>query len=147
MDNKEIKNLMKLFDDSSIGELRIKREDFEIEFKKSSSAVVSSPVLVQETPVINQVSSAPTPVISNEVSGDFIKSPMVGTFYSAPSPDSAPFVKVGDTVSSGQGLCIVEAMKIMNEIECEFSCKIVDVLVKDGDPIEFDMPIFKVEKI
>jgi acetyl-CoA carboxylase biotin carboxyl carrier protein len=72
---------------------------------------------------------------------------MVGTFYRAPSPDSPPFVKEGDKVSKGQTLCIIEAMKIFNEIEAEFDCKILEILVEDGQPIEYDMPLFLVEKL
>lgn len=76
-----------------------------------------------------------------------IVSPMVGTYYSAPSPDSAPFVKVGDRVKKGQVIAILEAMKIMNELEAEFDCKIVSVLVSDGQAVEYDMPLFAVEKL
>ena len=72
---------------------------------------------------------------------------MVGTFYRSPSPDSPPFVNVGDTVRKGQTLCILEAMKIMNELEAEFDCKILDILVEDGQPVEYDMPLFLVEKV
>jgi acetyl-CoA carboxylase biotin carboxyl carrier protein len=72
---------------------------------------------------------------------------MVGTFYQAPSPDSPPYVKVGDTVNQGQTLAIIEAMKIMNELEAEFSCKILEILVKDGEVVEYDTPLFRVEKV
>jgi acetyl-CoA carboxylase biotin carboxyl carrier protein len=72
---------------------------------------------------------------------------MVGTFYKSPSPDAAPFVKVGDVVKKGQTLCILEAMKIMNEIDAEFDCKIVNILVDDSSPVEYNMPIFEVEKV
>ena len=80
-------------------------------------------------------------------SGDYIKSPMVGTFYMAPSPGAEPFLRKGDVIKKGQTLCILEAMKIMNEIESEFNCKIIDILVEDGQAIEYDMPLFLVEKI
>jgi acetyl-CoA carboxylase biotin carboxyl carrier protein len=79
--------------------------------------------------------------------GELITSPMVGTFYAAPSPDSPPFVQAGDTVRKGQTLCILEAMKIMNELEAEYDCKILEVLVQDGEPVEYDKPLFRVEKI
>ena len=81
------------------------------------------------------------------LSGELITSPMVGTFYAAPSPDSPPFVNVGDSVRKGQTLCILEAMKIMNELEAEYDCKILEVLVKDGEPVEYDTPLFRVEKL
>jgi acetyl-CoA carboxylase biotin carboxyl carrier protein len=80
-------------------------------------------------------------------SGEFITSPMVGTFYHAPSPDSPIFCKVGDVVRKGQTLCILEAMKIMNEIEAEFDCKIIEILAQDGRPVEYDMPMFRVERV
>jgi len=72
---------------------------------------------------------------------------MIGTFYASPSPEASNFVKVGDTVSKGQTLCILEAMKIMNEVEAEFDCKILKILVEDGNPVEYDMPLFVVEKL
>jgi len=72
---------------------------------------------------------------------------MVGTFYRAPSPDAAPFVNVGDTVRKGQTIAIIEAMKIMNELEAEFDCKILEILVENGQPVEYDMPLFRVEKL
>ena len=72
---------------------------------------------------------------------------MVGTFYQAPSPDSPPYVKVGDKVKAGQTVCIVEAMKIMNEIQAEFDCEILEVLVEDGQAVEFDTPLFKVKRV
>jgi acetyl-CoA carboxylase biotin carboxyl carrier protein len=79
--------------------------------------------------------------------GELITSPMVGTFYASPSPDSPPFVQPGDTVRKGQTLCILEAMKIMNELEAEYDCKILEVLVQDGEPVEYDKPLFRVEKL
>jgi acetyl-CoA carboxylase biotin carboxyl carrier protein len=72
---------------------------------------------------------------------------MVGTFYQAPSPDSPPYVRAGDKVKKGDTLCIIEAMKIMNELEAEFDCEIIDILVEDGQPVEFDTPLFKVKKL
>ena len=72
---------------------------------------------------------------------------MVGTFYQAPSPGAAPFVKIGDSIKKGSTVAIIEAMKIMNEIEAEFDCKIIEVLVSDGEPVEFDQPLFRVEKL
>jgi acetyl-CoA carboxylase biotin carboxyl carrier protein len=72
---------------------------------------------------------------------------MVGTFYASPSPDSPPFVQAGAPVRKGQPLCILEAMKIMNELEAEYDCKILEVLVQDGEPVEYDKPLFRVEKL
>ena len=155
MNLEEIKELMRVFGRSKLGELRVKDGEFEIEMKKGGGEVVVSqtPAVVQEviapqTPTVAPTQS--TPQVESEVEcidGEIITSPMVGTFYAAPSPDSPPFVKVGDTVKKGQTLCILEAMKIMNELEAEFDCKILDILVKDGEPVEYDTPLFRVEKI
>ncbi|HIH2114535.1 TPA: acetyl-CoA carboxylase biotin carboxyl carrier protein, partial [Campylobacter coli] len=94
---------------------------------------------------VNVVNEAqPSSAKSNKPS---INSPMVGTFYQAPSPGAAPFVKVGSSVKKGDTIAIIEAMKIMNEIEAEFDCRIVEILVADGQPVEFGMPLFTVEKL
>jgi len=153
MEFKEIKELIRIFDKSELNKLKIKNGEFEINmqtgFEGGSVVTTSAPTVqaVQAAPVatapVAEV-SAPTAVC---VSGDTVNSPMVGTFYASPSPEASAFVKIGDTVKKGQTLCILEAMKIMNEVEAEFDCKIIEMLVKDGEPVEFDMPIFTVEKI
>ena len=96
-------------------------------------------------PEVSQVSQADAEEKRDETLS--IKSPMVGTFYIAPSPGSEPFVKAGDVVRKGQTIAIIEAMKIMNEIEAEFDCRIVTMLAEDGEPVEFGMPLFGVEKV
>ena len=109
----------------------------------STTSVPAPAASVAVAPAVAPVeASAPAAIV-----GDTINSPMVGTYYASPSPEAPAFVKIGDTVKKGQTLCILEAMKIMNEVEAEFDCKIIDMLVKDGDPVEYDMPIFTVEKI
>jgi acetyl-CoA carboxylase biotin carboxyl carrier protein len=151
MNNKEIKDLMRAFDASSLSKLKVINDGVEISMQKGGDLV--APVSVApapiQTPVVPALSSSeiPSAESTKAVSGDTIKSVMVGTFYAAASPDSPPFVKVGDTVKKGQTLCILEAMKIMNEIEAEFDCKIVDILVSDGSLVEYDMPLFVVERI
>jgi len=154
MDFKEIKELIRVFDKSELNKLKVKDGEFEISMQtgfeggtvvtSSAPAVAAAPVAVasSETPTAPAVTTAPA-----ATSGITIDSPMVGTYYSSPSPEAPTFIKVGDTVKKGQTLCILEAMKIMNEVEAEFDCKIIETLVKDGDPVEFDMPIFTVEKI
>jgi acetyl-CoA carboxylase biotin carboxyl carrier protein len=144
MDTKQIKELMREFDNSGLAKLRINKEGFEIELEKSTG-LVPAPVMVAaaQAPVAS-VSVATAPV---EITGDAIVSPMVGTYYAAPSPDSPNFVKVGDSVKKGQVVAILEAMKIMNELEADFDCKILEVLVKNGQAVEYDMPLFIVEKI
>ena len=95
--------------------------------------------------------STPAPVVQESTSsvadGVFIESPMVGTFYRCPAPNSAPYVNVGDKIKKGQIIGIVEAMKIMNEIEADFDCKIVEIVASDAQPVEFGTPLIKVEKI
>lgn len=147
MDMKQIKSLLSDFDASGLSKLKITQEAFSIELEKNTDSVVAPMVVQSAAPVA--VSAAPVSV-SNEAPaliGDAILSPMVGTFYSAPSPDSAPFVKVGDRVKKGQVVAVLEAMKIMNELEAEFDCKIVSVLVSDSQAVEYDMPLFAVEKL
>ena len=109
---------------------------------------MAAPVAVAAAPAASAAplaqEAAPTAPV---VSGDMIVSPMVGTFYAAPSPDSAPFVKVGDRVKKGQVIAVLEAMKIMNELEAEFDCEILSVLVSDAQAVEYDMPLFAVKKL
>jgi len=153
MDFKEIKELIRTFDKSELNKLKIKDGEFEISMQTgfesgtvvttSTQTPVSTPVAA--TPAVS--TAAPVAPVAPVSSGDTIDSPMVGTYYASPSPESSAFVKVGDMVKKGQTLCILEAMKIMNEVEAEFDCKIIDMLVKDGDPVEYDMPMFVVEKI
>ncbi len=152
MNFKEIRELIKIFDKSGLSKLKLKKEDFEISLQKGGETVA-----VQSAPAPKQLQAPKqTPATTEEKGedieaakkkGEYITSPMVGTFYRAPSPDSPPFVKVGDRVSKGQTIGIIEAMKIFNEIEAEFDCKILEILVEDGQPVEYDMPLFLVERL
>lgn len=147
MDMKQIKSLMNEFDSSTLSSLKINKEGFSIELEKATIATTYvAPAAAVAAPVV-AAAAAPAAAAVEELSGDKILSPMVGTFYSAPSPDSPAFVKEGDVVKKGQPLGILEAMKIMNELEAEFDCKILKVLVQDGSPVEYDMPLFLVEKM
>jgi acetyl-CoA carboxylase biotin carboxyl carrier protein len=117
---------------------------------EKATGLVAAPVhavAAAPAPAAAPVAVAAAAPAAQAVSGDTINSPMVGTYYAAPSPDSAPFIKVGDTVKKGQAIAVLEAMKIMNELEAEFDCKILDILVKDGQAVEYDMPLFVVEKL
>jgi acetyl-CoA carboxylase biotin carboxyl carrier protein len=148
MDMKQIKSLISTFDESGLSKIKINKEGFEIEMEKATGLVAAPLHAVAAAPAPAVVSAPAAAAAAPQViSGDTIDSPMVGTFYAAPSPDSAPFVKVGDTVKKGQVIAVLEAMKIMNELEAEFDCKIVSILVKDGQAVEYDMPLFAVEKI
>jgi len=155
MELDDIKELVRIFGKSKLDKIQIKMKDFEIEMEKggtpapAASQTVSVPAAqaaAVPAPLQTEL-AAPAEESAEKISGDVISSPMVGTFYAAPSPDSPPFVKVGDTVKKGQTLCILEAMKIMNELEAEFDCKIVDILVQDGEAVEYDKPLFVVEKL
>ena len=157
MDFKDIKELIRVFDKSELNKLKVKEGEFEISMQRgfetgittvttTAPMVSSAPVSAVAAPVSASVAVA-TESNSSSKSGDVINSPMVGTFYASPSPESPAFVSVGDTVRKGQTLCILEAIKIMNEVEAEFDCKIIDILVQNGAPVEYDMPIFVVEKL
>jgi acetyl-CoA carboxylase biotin carboxyl carrier protein len=146
---KEIKELIEVFDSSNLASLSIKDKDFRIELDKSSKTTIQpqpqQEIIQAQTPA--QVAPTQPTTPPAQVEGETINSPMVGTFYQAPSPDSPPYVKVGDKVKAGQTVCIVEAMKIMNEIQAEFDCEILEVLVEDGQAVEFDTPLFKVKRV
>lgn len=150
MDINEIKKLIKVFESAKVTELSIQEGDLKIKISKNGTNN-SAGVVYQNMPVEMpaQVEKAlPAAKVETKLEDDaqIIKSPIVGTFYRAPAPDADSYVQVGDTVSSGSVLCIVEAMKLMNEIECDISGKIVQILVEDGTPVEFNQPLFKVEK-
>ena len=146
MKKQDIKDLMKFFDSTGITRLHVKENDFEIEIEKRGEVATVVSTVSAPAPVANPTTPAPAASVPCS-EGPSIKSPMVGTFYQAPAPGAAPFIKVGQVVKKGQPIAIIEAMKIMNEIEAEFDCKIVSILVEDGQPVEFDMPLFSVEKL
>jgi len=146
----EIKDLIGLFDESNLSKIEIEREKFSIKLEKETVVVAPAPVAqAVVAPAVVQTVDTKTAIVqeNDEVEGDKLRSPMVGTYYASPSPDSPPFVKVGDTVKKGQVLAVLEAMKIMNEFEAEYDCQILQALVNDGQPIEYDMPLFIVKRI
>lgn len=141
---------------SELNEVSIEEGGLKIKVKKKSEAVMmpQEQVYYAPQPQVAQAAAAPAaPQASAPAAADTkpassaetIKSPIVGTFYEAPNPESPAFVKPGDTVKKGDVLCIVEAMKIMNEIESEVSGKITKILVSDAQPVEFDQPLFEIE--
>ncbi len=152
MDTKQIKSLMREFDDSGLSRIKITKEDFSIELEKATNLVAAPAAAVAAAPAQASAPAAATTTQAPsaapaEITGDAILSPMVGTFYASPSPDSPPFVKVGDVIKKGQVVAILEAMKIMNELEADFDCKILEVLATNGQAVEYDMPLFIVEKM
>lgn len=155
----EIKKLIEIFNSSSqIARLSIKQDNFELKLDKSSaSALTVAPASALPAAHAPQAQALapkavePAPALESSVGaskgGDFIASPMVGTFYHRPSPDADPYIKVGDVIKKGQTIGIIEAMKIMNEIEAEFDCKILAIETGDGQPVEFGSHLIKVEKV
>ncbi len=155
MDFNDIKRLVKLVESSNIEELEIEEEGYQIRVTKSRGSgmmpvqpqmqMIQAPASPASAAVSTPVNpAAPAPVASD--SADEVKSPMVGTFYRASAPDAAPFVKEGDVVKVGQTLCIIEAMKLMNEIEAEVSGKVMKILVENAQPVEFGQTLFLIEK-
>lgn len=154
MDYKAILNLMKEMNQTDLTKLEIETEEIKICMEKKIEQVtmapvtmptMSAPVPVAAPPSITEAAPATVmnaPEQKEEPAGKKVLSPMVGTFYAQPSPDKPAFVKVGDKVKKGQTLCIIEAMKLMNEIESEFDGEIVEVLVKSDDMVEFGQPLF-----
>ena len=162
MDLKQIQELIRFVSKAGVSEVQLEQDDFKIVIKTGKEAplgqamaaapqqVYHAAMPVQVTPQApaeasqNAVPAAPK-AAADESKFDSIKSPMIGTFYRKPSPDKDVFVKVGDTVSKGQVVCVIEAMKLFNEIESDVSGKIVKILVEDASPVEYDQPLFLVE--
>jgi len=151
MDIKQIQDLIKFVAKSGVNEVAIEEEDFKITIKTNQAptyvtATVPTPAPPQ--PVAPVPAEAPKPAAPKaEDTSNYltIKSPMIGTFYRSSSPDKPVFVNVGDEITAGKVVCIVEAMKLFNEIESEISGKIVKILVDDAQPVEYDQPLFLVE--
>jgi len=139
-----IKELVTLLEDSSLSEISIEDGEKAICLRRELTTVAASaPVMTASIPASSPAEAyVCTPI---EKKGKPITSPMVGTFYKASSPDAKPFVEVGSTVSNGQTVCIIEAMKLMNEIEADVSGKVVEICVEDGQPVEFGQVLMYVE--
>ncbi len=155
MDIKDLKTLIKLVTDTDITEFEMENADEKVVIKRGTSQeivhVAAPPVYSPVAPVAAPAAApaaeaAPQAAAVNE-KYETITSPIVGTFYRAPSPDSDPYVGVGSIVEKGQVFCIVEAMKLMNEIEAEFKCKIVEILKENAQPVEFGDALYLVEKL
>lgn len=140
----QIEKLVAIIEKSGIGEIEVKEGETSIRITAKTSQMIATPTQT----VIHASQSAPevlapaTPTAPAMPAGKQVKSPMVGTFYSASSPGAEPFAKEGQMVKAGDTLCIIEAMKIMNQIEAEHGGKILKVMARDGDPVEFDQPLF-----
>ena len=159
MDFKQIQELIKIINKSNISELSIEQEAFKITIKQKENEVqqvyavpapapvpvAAAPVAPVAAPAAAPAAPATAPAAAKADNLVTIKSPMIGTFYRSGGPDKPPFVQVGDEVNTGKVVCIIEAMKLFNEIESEVSGKIVKVLVEDASPVEYDQPLFLVE--
>jgi len=154
MKAKEIQELINFLSDSGLEEVNIETDDFKVSIKRSAEqhVVAAAPAPMQAAPVQAAAPAAAIPAASP--GGDSgasdshlieIKSPMIGTFYRSANPETPAFVEVGSTIKSGDPVCIIEAMKLFNEIESEVSGKIVKVLVDNSQPVEFDQPLFLVD--
>lgn len=139
MTNQEIYDLIACFDRSTAQTLRLSMQDFSIELTRGNT--VLQPAAAENAPVLQPVSAAAPPA------GDLISSPIVGTFYAAPAPGEAPFVSVGDTVKKGQTVCLIEAMKMMSEIEAPCDGVIEAVLQENGALVEFGAPLLRYRKV
>ncbi len=158
MDLKELQAIIEMFEKSGLSELTLKVKDEEVCLKKGDSSrqqfamIQAAPQLMAAAPVGAPVSpagtpSAPTAPAAASVSDvEIIRAPLVGTFYRAPAPDAPPFVEKGDKVKKGQTLCILEAMKLMNEFQAEYDAQIVAILVENGKMVEFGTPLFEVRR-
>ena len=157
MDLKEIQNLIKFVSNSGVAEVKLETGDVKITIKTTVEGNTPEITYVQQAPMAQPLAVAPVvaqtpvaPTTPNAPAEDnskyiTIKSPMIGTFYRKPSPDKPVFAEVGSTIQKGDTLCIIEAMKLFNEIESEVSGKIVKILVDDMSPVEFDQPLFLVD--
>jgi acetyl-CoA carboxylase biotin carboxyl carrier protein len=162
MDIREIQDLIKFVAKSGVSEVSLETDEFKLTVKTETPGGKSKETIIYQVPAETQVAQAPVqtaPVAaaapamaappapkpeaaSNQIT---IKSPMIGTFYRSAGPDKAPFVGVGDDVNPGKVICIIEAMKLFNEIECDVKGRIVKILVDDASPVEYDQPLFLVE--
>ncbi len=155
---KEIRQLIKMVEDSNISEIEIEEEGRKLKISKKIAAnngtakaaelqmVAAAPQMPAATPQAPEIEpAAPKP---EEPKSELyeVRSPMVGTFYRSPSPDADPYIQVGQSIAVGQTLCIVEAMKLMNEIESEISGKVVEILVDNAQPVEFNQVLFRIKK-
>ena len=151
MDIDKVRELVKLVEDSGIEELEVSHEDTTIRIQKSSPPTMAAASVVPAMQVpqpqipVPAAETSPAAADPSRAKWKDLRSPIVGTFYRAPSPTSAPFAEVGDRVATGQTLCIIEAMKVMNEIEAEFSGTIMEIFVEDGNPVEAEAVLFLID--
>ena len=144
MDIRKIKKLIEMLQDSDLKEIEVSQGDESVRISRDNRSQTSEPIIQKQ--VVHEASNivSQEEIPQEEVKGDKVTSPIVGTFYRKPSPDKDPFIKVGDVVQEGDILCIIEAMKMMNEIKSDFSGKIVSIDVEDGQPVEYGQHIITI---
>jgi acetyl-CoA carboxylase biotin carboxyl carrier protein len=162
MDPKDLKRILDALREAEVNEFSLETPEYKIQVKRGGNDIVqyvtsaSAPVAAAPAPVVTApavtvpaVSSTPAPMPEPAVpaakTGNVVKAPIVGTFYRSPSPDAPSYIEVGDRVEAGKVVCIIEAMKLMNEIESEFSGVIREILVSNGQPVEYGQPLFVIE--
>ena len=148
MNLKEIKEMIKLMNENQLTEIEVERDGLKIKLKKGAGGIEKAFITEEvksSRPTISTPETAP-PAEKTEKTRQ-IKAPMVGVFYRAPSPEASPFVEAGGEVAPGDVVCIIEAMKLMNEIKAENRARIVEVLVENGEPVEFGQPLFTIEPL
>ena len=155
MDLRKIKKLMELLEESGIAEIEVKEGEESIKLSRNISSstnmqvpqIIQQPVQTSQPPANQQASDMGANAVDNlkKEKRNTVNSPMVGTFYASASPESKPFVTIGQSVKKGDTLCILEAMKMMNQVQAETDGKIVEILVDNAEPVEFDQPLFVLE--
>jgi acetyl-CoA carboxylase biotin carboxyl carrier protein len=156
MKAKEIQELIDFISNSGLAEVKIETDEFKLSIKKHADVSSAKTEYIQApnppaaatpspTPIAAPSNPEPTPVKEEAKKYIEIKSPMIGTFYRTPNPDSDPFINVGDSIKAGQTVCVIEAMKLFNEIESEISGKVVKILVDNSSPVEYDQPLFLID--
>ena len=154
MDLRKIKKLMELLEESGIAEIEVKEGEESIKLSRNisttntqASQMIQQPIQTSQPPANQQTSDIGTNTANDLKEGkrNTVNSPMVGTFYASASPESKPFVTIGQSVKKGDTLCILEAMKMMNQVQAESDGKIVEILVDNAEPVEFDQPLFVIE--
>lgn len=149
MDIRKIKKLIEIIEESDIAEIEISEGEESVRITRYSgatpAAIIAAPTAVAPVAVAPLATTASTETVAEVASGHPVKSPMVGTFYRAASPEGGAFVQVGQSVTEGETLCIIEAMKILNQIEADKSGTIKQILVENAEPVEYDQPLFIIE--
>ena len=146
IEHMDLREVLTLFDSSTLSELELSCSRFSLKLKRPVDGQAIAQPVTTMTPIVHEAETAPTTTTSTEEL-ETITSPIVGTFYLTPAPDAPPYVKVGSKVESGDVICTIEAMKLMNQLESDYSCEIVEILAKPEQLVEFGQPLFKVKKL